>query len=96
MEHNRAIVQQLKEMADGKGCSTSNIAVAWVLQKNPDMLAIVGTTHPDHLTDSLKALDIKLNEEEMQAIGEIFAPGHVRGGVLPTMRYKNGKFLGFK
>lgn len=86
----------MKEIADGKGCTTSNLAVAWVLQKNPDMLAIVGTTHSDHLTDLLKALDITLTDEEMKAIGEIFAPGRVRGGVLPTMRYKNGKFLGFK
>ena len=96
MEHNRAIVQQLKEISVGKGCSTSNLAVAWVLQKNPDMLAIVGTTHPDHLTDSLKALDITLTDEEMQTIGEIFAPGRVRGGVLPTMHYNNGRFMGFK
>jgi len=51
------------------------------------MLAIVGTTHPDHLTDSLKALDITLTDEEMKAIGEIFAPGRVRGGVLPKMHY---------
>lgn len=69
--------------------------MAWVLQINPDLLAIVGTTHPDHLTDSLKALDITLTEEEMKAIGEIFAPGRVHGGVLPTMRYKKGRFLGF-
>ena len=40
--------------------------------------------------------EVKLTDEEMKAIGEIFAPGHVRGGVLPKMHYKNGKFLGFK
>lgn len=79
----------------GLGCTTSNLAVAWVLQKNPDMLAIVGTTHSDHLPDLLKALDITLADEEMKAIGEIFAPGRVRGGVLPTMHYKNGRFMGF-
>ena len=96
MDHNRAIVRQLKEIADGKGCSTSNLAVAWVLQKNPDMLAIIGTTHPDHLVDSLCALDIKLTDEEMTTISDIFAPGRVRGGVLPSMHYKNGRFVGFK
>ena len=96
MEHNRTIVRQLKEIADGKGCSTSNLAVAWVLQKNPDMLAIVGTTHPDHLTDLLKALDITLTDEEMLTIGDIFAPGRVRGGVLPMMHYSNGRFMGLK
>ena len=96
MDHNRAIVKQLKEIADGKGCSTSNLAVAWALQRNPDMLAIIGTTHPGHLEDSLKALEITLTEEEIQTIGELFAPGNVRGGVLPTMHYDNGKFIGFK
>ena len=95
MDHNRSIVRQLKEIADGKGCTTSNLAIAWVLQKNPDMLAIIGTTHPDHLTDSLLALDITLTDEEMLTIGKIFAPGQVRGGVLPKMHYRNGQFTGF-
>ena len=94
IEPNRTIVSQLKEIADGKGYTTSNLAIAWVLQKNPDMLAIIGTTHPDHLTDSLRALDITLTDEEMQAIGELFAPGRVRGGVLPKMHYSNGRFVG--
>ena len=94
MEYNRTIVCQLKEIADAKGCSTSNLAVAWALQRNPDMLAIIGTTHPDHLVDSLKALDIVLTDDEMQAISDIFAPGRVRGGVLPTTHYKNGRFTG--
>ena len=95
MDHNRAIVHQLKEIADGKGCSTSNLAIAWVLQKNPDMLAIIGTTHPEHLEDSLKALDITLTTEEMNTISTIFAPGNVAGGVLPKIQYSNGKFVGF-
>ena len=94
MEYNRAIVRELKEIADGKGCSTGNLAVAWVLQRNPDMLAIVGTTHPENLAESLKALDITLTEEELDVIANIFAPGRVRGGVLPKMRYKNGRYLG--
>ncbi len=96
IEPNRTIVSQLKAIADGKGCSTSNLAIAWVLQKNPDMLAIIGTTHPDHLTDALRALDIRLTDEEMQTIEELFAPGQVRGGVLPKMHYRNGRFIGFK
>ena len=93
--HNRAIVARLKEIADGKGCSTSNLAIAWALKKNPDMLAIIGTTHPDHLIDSLHSLDITLTDEEMGIIGELFAPGNVRGGVLPKTRYNNGRFIGF-
>ncbi len=92
MDHNRAIVRQLKEIADGKGCSTANLAVAWVLQRNPEMFAIIGTTHPDHLTESLKALEINLTEEEMTLIGNLFAPGNVRGGVLPKTSYENGRF----
>ena len=96
MDHNRAIVSRLKEIADDKGCSTSNLAVAWVLERNPDMLAIIGTTHPDHLTDSLKALDITLSAEETDLIGQLFAPGNVRGGVLPKVQYKNGRFVGIR
>ena len=95
MDHNRNIVSQLKEIADGKGCSTSNLAIAWVLQKNPDMLAIIGTTHPEHLTESLRALDIVLTDEEITLIGQLFSPGNVRGGVLPKIRYNNGRFQGF-
>ena len=92
-EQNISVVRQLKEIADDLGVSTSNLAVAWALQRNPDMFALVGTTHPEHLLDSLKALDIKLNESEIRKIDTLFAEGNIRGGRLPKLTYHDGRVI---
>ena len=91
--HNVAIVRQLKEIADSKHVSTSNLAIAWVLQKHPQMMALVGTTHPDHLVDSLKALGITFTADELAHIDTLFAPGNIRGGRLPKQTYMDGRVV---
>lgn len=90
-DHNVAVVGQLKELADSKRVSTSNLAIAWALQKHPQMMTLVGTTHPDHLLDSLKALDISFTEDEMKLVDEI--SGEIRGGRLPKQTYQDGRVI---
>ena len=92
-EHNIAIVRQLKEIADSKHVSTSNLAIAWALQKHPQMMTLVGTTHPDHLVDSLKALGITFSADELAHIDTLFAPGNIRGGRLPKQTYMDGRVV---
>ena len=92
-DHNVAIVRQLKEIADSKHVSTSNLAIAWALQKHPQMMALVGTTHPDHLVDSLTALDVIFTADELALIDTLFAPGSIRGGRLPRQTYMDGRVV---
>ena len=92
-EHNVAVVSQLKEIADAKRMTTSNLAIAWVLQKHPSMMALVGTTHPDHLVDSLKALEITFTADELTIIDNLFAEGNIKGGRLPKQTYRDGRVV---
>ena len=80
-------------MADSKHVSTSNLAIAWALQKHPQMMALIGTTHPDHLVDSLTALDITFTADELEHIDTLFAPGNIRGGRLPKQTYMDGRVV---
>ena len=89
--HNVAVVRRLKEIADDKQVSTSNLAIAWALRKHPQMMALVGTTHPGHLIDSLKALDITFTADEMTLMDEISSS--IRGGRLPKQTYMDGRVV---
>ena len=81
----------LSKIADRVGCSVSNLAIAWALQKNPDMLALIGTTSSDHLLDSLKALDVHLSSEIITRIESLFADEKIRGGKLRKITYIDGR-----
>ena len=90
-DNNIAIVKEFKKIADEVGCSMSNLAIAWALQKNPDMLALIGTTSSDHLLDSLKALDVHLSSEIITRIESLFADEEIRGGKLRKITYIDGR-----
>ena len=90
-EHNVAVVGQLKEIADSKGVTTSNLAIAWALHKNPGMMTLVGTTHPEHLIESMKALEINMTADEIAAIDGLSSK--IRGGRLPKLTYMDGRVI---
>ncbi|KPM38589.1 hypothetical protein AK830_g8004 [Neonectria ditissima] len=66
---NRAIVEEIKKLADRKGCTLTQIALAWVAAQG--MIAIPGTTKPHRLEENFASRDIQLTEEEKKAMREI-------------------------
>lgn len=60
--NNKAIVQEIKKLADRKGCSLTQIALAWVAAQG--FIAIPGTTKPKRLEENWASRDIDLTEEE--------------------------------
>jgi aryl-alcohol dehydrogenase-like predicted oxidoreductase len=81
---NKAIVEEIKKLASRKGCSTSQIALAWVASQ--DMIAIPGTTKATRLEENWASKEVELSEEEkreMRSIvdkakpaGERYGPAH--------------------
>ena len=59
---NKAIVEEIKKLADRKGCTLPQIALAWVAAQN--MIAIPGTTKAKRLEENWASRDIDLTEEE--------------------------------
>jgi pyridoxine 4-dehydrogenase len=56
------------EIAERRGATPAQIALAWLLRRSPTMLPIPGTLSPEHLTENLAALEIDLSEAEFQAL----------------------------
>lgn len=77
---NLVVVRQLGEIAGDIGCTLSQLAIAWTLAHPAVDVAIVGSRHPEHIEESVGALDVDLDDETMQRIatvldGAVGAPG---------------------
>ena len=67
-------VQELSQVADMLGCSTAQLALAWVLRNDNVAAAIMGASRPDQIVDNVGALDVELTDEVAERIGELMAP----------------------
>ena len=68
------VVNAVQRIAEARGASMAQVALAWVL-KNPVVSApIVGATKPHHLPDSIAALDLHLTDDEIRALEEPYTP----------------------
>lgn len=66
---NKAIVEEIKKLAVRKGCTISQIALAWVAAQG--FIAIPGTTKPKRLEENFASRDIELTEEEKKEMRKI-------------------------
>lgn len=76
---NLELVDRLGDIATRMRCTTSQLALAWLYNRNPRVVAICGCDTLDFLAENLGALQILLNEEQIEEIGQLFAPGQVHG-----------------
>jgi pyridoxine 4-dehydrogenase len=58
----------LAEIAERRGATPTQLALAWLLRRSPVMLPIPGTLSLEHLTENLAALEVELSEAEFQAL----------------------------
>ncbi|KAH6778197.1 oxidoreductase superfamily protein [Perilla frutescens var. hirtella] len=71
LESNNLIYEKICEMATSKGCTTSQLALAWVHQQGDDVSPIPGTTKIHNLIDNIGALSVKLTPEEMTQLSTL-------------------------
>jgi aryl-alcohol dehydrogenase-like predicted oxidoreductase len=67
-ETDKAIVDAVQRIAEQRGVSMAQVALAWVLKSPVVDAPIVGATKPHHLADAVAALDIELTEEEIRSL----------------------------
>ena len=78
-DEDKAIVDQVATVADKRGVSRAQVALAWLL-RNPAVTApIVGMGKPEHLDDALTALTIDLTDDEAAALEKHYSPRSVAG-----------------
>ena len=83
LERNIALVQRLEEMARSKGCSPPQLALAWLLAKGRDIVPIPGTKRRRYLEENVRAAELSLSDEEIDALDEAFPPGSAAGARYP-------------
>jgi aryl-alcohol dehydrogenase-like predicted oxidoreductase len=80
---NLALVDKVKSLAQDKGCSASQLALAWVLAQGDTLVPIPGTKRRKYLEENTGALEINLNAAELAEIDAIFPPDAAAGSRYP-------------
>lgn len=78
---DRLVVERVAEIAEKQGVTRSQIALAWLLQKEPVAAPIIGATKISHLEDSVGALSVRLTTEEVAYLEEPYVPHPVVGAL---------------
>ncbi len=80
-DKDKLIVERVAAIAERRGVPRSQVALAWVLQKEPVTAPIIGATKMSHLEDSAAALEIKLTPDEIASLEEPYIPHPVVGAL---------------
>jgi aryl-alcohol dehydrogenase-like predicted oxidoreductase len=84
IEHNRRLVDRVREVAQAKACTLPQIAIAWVLAQGDDIIPIPGARRRDHLEDNLGALNVLLTAEDLDALINAMPAGAAKGDRYPS------------
>ncbi|MEJ8801831.1 aldo/keto reductase [Pontibacter sp. H249] len=79
-QKNLDLVRKIEELASQKGCTPSQLALAWLLAQGKDLVPIPGTKRRKYLEENVGALDVSLTQEEMRQLDEIAPKGVAAGG----------------
>lgn len=80
---NLEVVSLIEAMAVQKGCTTSQLALAWLLAQGDNVVPIPGTKRLDRVKENLGALQVSLSAEELAQIENISPKGAAAGGRFP-------------
>jgi aryl-alcohol dehydrogenase-like predicted oxidoreductase len=78
-ERNQALIRVLAEMAEQKGVTAPQLAIAWVLAKGEDIVPVMGARTRRQLAESLEALAVELTAGEIRELEGVFDPARVAG-----------------
>ena len=76
---NLAIADRLREVAEQKRCTPAQLALAWILQRHPDVIPIPGTSSLARLEENAHAADLSLTENELNRIAQMLPKGSAVG-----------------
>lgn len=71
---DEAIVDRVAELAGARGVSSAQVALAWMLHQPGITAPIIGATRPDHVTEAVAAMEIKLGADELRLLDQPYVP----------------------
>ena len=80
---NRALVEKIEAIANEKGCTPSQLALAWLVAQGPDVIPIPGTKQIGRLEENLGALDVRLTPADIDRISAAIPIGAAAGTRYP-------------
>ncbi|MGV9499823.1 aldo/keto reductase [Streptomyces sp. NPDC003642] len=84
LTHNLGLVEALRKIAEQKGVTVAQTAIAWVLSRGEDIVPLVGARRRDRLTEALGALDVTLDAGDLAAIEQAVPAGAAAGDRYPA------------
>ena len=78
-DDDRRIVDAVAKIAESRGVSRAQVALAWVLRRPVVTAPIVGATKPDHLEDAIAAVDLELSDDEAAQLEGPYSPREPAG-----------------
>ena len=79
LARNLALVERVRAIANEKGCTPGQLALAWVMRRGEDIVPIPGTKHVRYLEENVAALDVELTDDDLARLDEVAPPGAAAG-----------------
>ena len=83
LEQNLALVDGLRELADERGATVAQVAIAWVLSRGDDIVPLVGARRRERLHEALGALELELDGADLERIEQLVPAGAAAGQRYP-------------
>ena len=81
VDADKLVIERVASLAEKRAIPRAQIALAWVLQKKPISIPIIGATKLSHLDNAIPALDVNLTPEEIAFLEEPYIPHRVVGAL---------------
>jgi aryl-alcohol dehydrogenase-like predicted oxidoreductase len=88
-ERNLELVERVREIAEEKGATPAQLALAWVLAQGEDIVPIPGTAHRERVEENVAAADVHLTDDDDERIEAAFPKGATAGDRYPDMSSVN-------
>ena len=85
-ERNLSLLDPVKSVAEAKGCTPAQVALAWLLAQGEDIVPIPGTKRRKYLEENVAALEVTLSRAEMDLLEQTFQPGVAAGLRYPAFQ----------
>jgi aryl-alcohol dehydrogenase-like predicted oxidoreductase len=83
LARNLQLVARVEAMAKAKGCTASQVALAWLLAQGEDIVPIPGTKRAARVDENVGALDVALSADDVARLSAALPPGAAAGGRYP-------------
>lgn len=87
-QKNLDLVARIEKLAKAKGCTVSQLALAWVLAQGDDLAPIPGTKRRKYLEENARAVEVRLSPEDLKQLDEIAPNGSAAGDRYPEAAMK--------